>query len=117
MTMKTTLTTACVAGLFLTPFAGAQEEKKASYTHITNVTIFDGINEKTVKGSVLIENNLIKEVGASVKAPEGATVIDGGGRFLMPGLIESHVHLNLVGAFASLCALPKSESSKEISLS
>jgi imidazolonepropionase-like amidohydrolase len=92
-TMKTTLTAACIAGLFLAPLAGAQEEKKASYTHITNVTIFDGVNEKTTKGSVLIENNLIKEFGASVKAPEGATVIDGGGKFLMPGLIDAHVHL------------------------
>jgi imidazolonepropionase-like amidohydrolase len=100
--MKTLLTAACLAVLFLAPLAGAQEEEKATYIHITNVIIFDGLNEETIEGSVLIENNLIKEVGADVKAPEGATVIDGGGRFLMPGLIESHVHLNLVGAFASL---------------
>ena len=100
--MKPIIRAACTASLFLTSFSGAQEKEKPSYTHITNVTIFDGLNEKTTKGSVLIENNLIKSVGADVKSPADATVIDGGGRFLMPGLIESHVHLNLVGAFASL---------------
>ncbi|MGI9242864.1 MAG: amidohydrolase family protein, partial [Verrucomicrobiales bacterium] len=79
----------------LSPFSFAQEEEKPSHTHITNVTIFDGVNEQTTEGSVLIEDNLIKEVGADVKTPEGATVIDGGGKFLMPGLIDSHVHFYL----------------------
>jgi imidazolonepropionase-like amidohydrolase len=45
--------------------------------------------------SVLVEGNLIKQIGKGLKAGDGAKVIDGGGRTLMPGLIESHVHLNL----------------------
>ena len=40
----------------------------------------------------MVEGNLIKQVGPDLRA-EGATVIDGGGRTLMPGLIESHTHL------------------------
>lgn len=40
---------AVVVSSILTPLTNAQEEK-ASYTHITNVTIFDGINEKTTEG-------------------------------------------------------------------
>ena len=72
------LTIACLL-IGLAPLAFSQEEPKPSYTHITNVTIFDGVNEKTTEGSVLIENNLIKAVGADVTAPEGATVIDGAG--------------------------------------
>jgi imidazolonepropionase-like amidohydrolase len=40
---------------------------------------------------VLIEGNLIKEIGKNLSA-DGATVIDGGGRTLMPGLIEAHAH-------------------------
>lgn len=102
--MKTAITAAFAAGLFLASSAKAQEEEKPNYTHITNVTIFDGVNEKTIEGSVLIENNLIKDFGASVKAPADATVIDGGGRFLMPGLIDSHVHLTFSGTADSIPA-------------
>jgi imidazolonepropionase-like amidohydrolase len=47
------------------------------------------------KGSVLIENGHIvrveREKGA--KKPAGATVVSGEGQFLIPGLIDSHVHL------------------------
>ena len=86
----------------LAPFAFSKEDKKPSYTHITNVTIFDGVNEKTTEGSVLIENNLIKAVGANVKVPAGATVIDGDGQFLMPGIIEAHGHVGLAVAPAEI---------------
>ena len=91
------------AVILLVPQVRAQEDApKATYTLIQNVKIFDGVNDKLTPGIVLIENNLIKQVGDIKTAPEGTTVIDGGGRTLMPGLIESHVHLNLVGAFGSL---------------
>jgi imidazolonepropionase-like amidohydrolase len=74
------------------------EEAKASYTLIENVHIFDGKSDKLAKDSaVLIENNLIKSIGADVKAPEGAKVIDGKGHTLMPGLIEGHGHLMMNG--------------------
>ena len=47
--------------------------------------------------NVLIEGNLIKQVtGDAISAP-GATVIDGGGRTLLPGFIENHAHLMLMG--------------------
>ena len=97
------LTATVAAVILLVPQVRAQEDApKATYTLIQNVRIFDGVNNKLTPGNVLIENNLIKEVGAIETVPKGAIVIDGGGRTLMPGLIESHVHLNLVGAFGSL---------------
>lgn len=70
---------------------GAQEEQP-SYTLITNVNIFDGVNDRLTPGSVLIEDNLIKNVGVNVNAPQGTTVIDGGGCTLMPGLTDAHWH-------------------------
>ncbi|MDH3600103.1 MAG: amidohydrolase family protein [Candidatus Tectomicrobia bacterium] len=79
----------------LSPLARAQE-KKASYTLIKNVKIFDGVHDKLTPGHVLIENNLIKAVGAIKTVPEEAKVIDGGGRTLMPGMIDSHVHFNVL---------------------
>jgi imidazolonepropionase-like amidohydrolase len=50
------------------------------------------------KGSVLIENGHIVRVerGRSMAAPAGAAVVSGGGRYLIPGLIDSHVHLEFV---------------------
>jgi imidazolonepropionase-like amidohydrolase len=94
--MKSTQVIRTVAGL---TFAGilplfAQDKKEApSLTLIENVKIFDGHSEKLAAGNVLIEGNLIKDVGAKVSAPEGATVIDGKGGTLMPGLIDMHSHL------------------------
>jgi imidazolonepropionase-like amidohydrolase len=62
---------------------------------ITNVNIFDGFSDKLANGmNVLIEDNHIVEVGKSISAP-GATVIDGGGRTMTPGLIDMHQHVML----------------------
>ena len=46
-------------------------------------------------GEVLVQGERIVEVGALVKHPAGAEVIDLGDRTLMPGLIDAHVHLFL----------------------
>jgi imidazolonepropionase-like amidohydrolase len=64
----------------------------------TNVNVFDGHAEELAMGmNVLVENNLIKQVSEeSISAP-GATVVDGGGRTLLPGFIEAHAHLMLMG--------------------
>ncbi len=65
----------------------------------TNVNVFDGTSETLAPGmNVLVEGNLIKSISATpIKAGRDATVIDGDGRTLMPGLIDCHVHLNLNG--------------------
>ena len=69
----------------------------AQPTLFTNVNIFDGTTDRLITGQdVLVEDNLIARIGPGLTAPEGATVIDGGGRTLMPGLIDSHVHFNLM---------------------
>lgn len=71
-------------------------------TLITNVHIFDGMNDGRIENaSVLVEGNLIQRVSADTIEADGATVIDGGGRTLMPGLIDSHVHLSLYTPFAA----------------
>ncbi len=59
----------------------------------TNVHVFDGVNEKRIENAnVLIEGNLIKKVTTDPIDAAGATVIDGGGRTLMPGLTDCHWH-------------------------
>lgn len=69
-------------------------EGVVTQTLIKNVNIFDGENEKLLMGQdVLVEANLIKKIGKGLKADKDASVIDGGGRTLMPGLIDMHTHL------------------------
>jgi imidazolonepropionase-like amidohydrolase len=60
---------------------------------VKDVRVFDG--ERVVEQrSVLVENGRISRVGGpDVQIPRGTEVIDGRGRTLLPGLIDSHVHL------------------------
>ena len=47
-------------------------------------------------GCVLIgDDGKIVAVGAELTAPEGAEVIDAGGRLVTPGCVEAHCHIGL----------------------
>ncbi len=65
---------------------------------ITNANI---INEGRIfRGSVIIENSLIKEVIENPAAKinsSNAYVIDAGGKYLLPGIIDDHVHFREPG--------------------
>ncbi len=78
--------------------SAVQAQDKKETTLFTNVKVFNGIDEKLMDVDVLVEGHLIKQVAKGIKAPKGTTVIDGGGRTLMPGMADTHVHL----AFATL---------------
>ena len=60
-----------------------------------NVTLIDGTGAAPVPGaSVLVKGDRIDIVSAGpIKHDRGVQVIDGRGKFLMPGLIDSHIHL------------------------
>ncbi len=59
---------------------------------IQNATILT-ITNGTVKGSILLRNGKIAAIGDKVLAPPGAKVIDGAGKFVMPGIIDCHSHI------------------------
>jgi len=62
-----------------------------------NVKVFDGKSDKLIANtSVLVVGNKIAKIGGDVAVAEKATVIDAGGRTLMPGLIDMHWHAMLV---------------------
>jgi imidazolonepropionase-like amidohydrolase len=65
-------------------------------TLFTNVRILDGAGALPYAGSVLVEDNRIRTVSRSsaALAPVGATVIDGAGATLMPGMCEAHTHFS-----------------------
>jgi len=81
------------------PVVFAAEQETLPQTLIKNVHVWDGTSDGiTRKISVLVEGNLIKKVRASDSdANADATVIDGKGSVLIPGLIEAHSHLALHG--------------------
>jgi imidazolonepropionase-like amidohydrolase len=61
------------------------------------VKVFDGTSDTlTASTSVLVVGNKVEKIGGGLAAPEKATVIDAGGRTLMPGLIDAHWHAMLV---------------------
>lgn len=62
---------------------------------VRNVRVFDGISDTvTDDADVLIEGSHISAVSTSpIADAAGRQVIDGGGRFLMPGMTDAHVHL------------------------
>ncbi len=66
---------------------------------IKNVEIFNGKDKSTIKGNILIKNNIISQIStneiASVAPSENLMIVDGKGKFLMPGLIDAHWHAYL----------------------
>lgn len=68
-----------------------------------NVLIFDGTSPTlSAPSNVLVRDNLIAEISTAPIEAGAALRIDGGGRTLMPGLIDAHWH-------AMLASLPPSE--------
>ena len=61
---------------------------------IKNVRILT-VTDGELTGSVLIRDGKIAALGQDVEIPAGAVVIDGTGKILTPGLIDSHSHLGL----------------------
>ncbi len=61
-----------------------------------NVKLLDPGQDELLGGQeVLVEGEVIRELSDRPIQPATATVIDGGGRTLMPGLIDCHVHVFL----------------------
>ena len=65
-------------------------------TLVRNVTIYDGEGGRIENGSVLFTDGKVTSVGGAMadsSVPAGATVIDGTGKWVTPGIIDIHSHL------------------------
>lgn len=78
-------------------------EKGAAAVAITGATVIPMTGEGSLEdATVLIRGDRIEAVGPAgeVEVPEDARVVDGEGKFLIPGLIEMHAHLSKTRASA-----------------
>jgi imidazolonepropionase-like amidohydrolase len=103
--MRKTLRTAllCVAtaaSAVVVPAAGAAAATPEPVNAIRDATILTITNGKIEHGTVLIRGSKIAAVGpnASVTVPAGAQVIDGAGKFVLPGIIDTHSHTAVDGS-------------------
>ncbi len=72
---------------------------------------------------VAVENGLVKEIGKGLAAPVGAETIDASGNYVVPGLVDIHVHFRdpgqeykedivsgttsaVAGGFTTVCCMP-----------
>ena len=60
----------------------------------TVLTVTKGI---LARGDVLILGGVIKQVGENIPAPPGVKVVDASGKYVLPGIIDSHTHIALAG--------------------
>ena len=57
-------------------------------------TVIDGTGGPPVSNvTIVVADGIIQRIGTSVAAPQGALEYDLSGRFVMPGLIDTHVHI------------------------
>ena len=69
-----------------------------SKTVLICARLFDGLSDAiTGPIEILIENGVISDIADSVSHPASATVVDLADRTVMPGFIDTHVHLCLDG--------------------
>ena len=80
-------------------FAMTAAPALAETTVLNNVTVIDGTGKPAAPGSAIVmTDGKISWVGpvAQLKAPKGATTVDLTGKYVMPGIIDGHVHVGMM---------------------
>ena len=85
------------AGMVALAAVALSSVARAEVTVIRNATIMSEGAKGTFKGSILVRDGKIAEVGENVQAPAGATIIDASGEWVIPGIIDCHSHIAIDG--------------------
>jgi imidazolonepropionase-like amidohydrolase len=86
--MRASFLTGLIATVLLTGSATAQT------VALTNAMLIDGTGAPAQPNvTIIMENGRIRDVGAGIQAPASATVVDLGGKFVVPGIINGHGHV------------------------
>ena len=93
----TMIRTMAISAITLMSWAAlAQTTSPPAPILFTNVNVFDGVSDKLISNAnVVVTGNMITAVSTEDLAVAGGSVIDGGGRTLMPGLSDTHVHIGM----------------------
>src|SRR5256712_11357433 len=75
------------------PAAAAAQAAAHNDVLINNAVVKTVPHGNIQNGSIYIKDGKIAAVGRNLKAPAGATVIDAGGKYLTPGIIDSPSHI------------------------
>ncbi|MEW5930197.1 MAG: amidohydrolase [Gemmatimonadota bacterium] len=75
------------------PFPSTYTPFPSRPTLIRGATVMTAAGEIIPGGQLLMADGKIVAVGATVEAPAGVTVVDATGKFVTPGIIDSHSHL------------------------
>ncbi|MCA8885078.1 MAG: amidohydrolase, partial [Hyphomonadaceae bacterium] len=76
------------------PFASTYTPRPSVPTLIRNATVFDGNGAELANADVFMRDGRIVSMGQNLSA-DGATIIDGTGKFVTPGIIDAHSHLGV----------------------
>jgi imidazolonepropionase-like amidohydrolase len=90
--MRILISRAAVAAAALAPVGLAAQD-----VAIRNATIITIARGDIQNGNIIVRNGKITAVGANAAIPQGVRVIDGTGKFVMPGIIDAHSHAALEG--------------------
>src|ERR1700741_5133750 len=60
---------------------------------IKNGRVIDPSQGMDATADILVEGGLVKEIGKNLKAPAGVETVDATGKYVVPGLVDMHVHL------------------------
>jgi imidazolonepropionase-like amidohydrolase len=80
------------------PFPSTYRPAPSRPTFIRNATIMTAAGPALRGASILLRDGKIVDVGANVTAPSDAVVIDGSGKYVTPGIIDTHSHLGVYAA-------------------
>ena len=93
------------------PFAASLTlpEQSPGNLVLANATLFDAITDTVIPGAhVIITDGLISSISnGPVPDLEGHQIIDAGGQFVMPGLVEAHNHVWSGGKFTQAAVLTR----------
>ena len=79
-------------------YASTYQALASRTTVIRNATILTAAGPLIERGSILLQNGKVAAVGQSVNAPADAVVIDAAGKWITPGIIDTHSHLGVYSA-------------------
>ena len=95
---KKTATAPGLGGLSLPnadPFPSTYKPFPSRPTLIRNATVMTAAGATLPNASVLLRDGKIAAVGSNLAAPADAVIVDGTGKYVTPGIIDTHSHLGV----------------------